>query len=275
MSEEKAPDGLSPLESFGFDVRGLRRERRLTLKGLGRATGYSESYVSKVETGQTPASIKFAIGCDRVFGTGGLLARQLQQALDGEHPTWFMPYIQLERRASRILDYSTLFPQGLFQTEEYAHAVLRARMPRATAAEVAAKVAARMQRHEILEREAPTPPLVWTVLHESCLRTVVGGRQVMARQLAHLTQLAELPHFTLQLFEAGSGAPATGNAFALLFFNKGLPVLQIEGPHGGRPLEAPKVVSAATDAYDRLRADALGPDASVARIHEIAKEYAP
>ena len=50
-------------------------------------------------------------------------------------------------------------------------------------------------------------------------------------------------------------------------------MLHTEGPQGGRPYETAKIVAAAQETYDRLRADALSPDASVARMKDMFKEH--
>nr|WP_308409666.1 DUF5753 domain-containing protein [Streptomyces sp. A3M-1-3] len=110
------------------------------------------------------------------------------------------------------------------------------------------------------------------MLHESCLRTVVGGPDIMARQLEHLISEAESPHVTLRLLPFAAGAPATGAAFTLLAFQDAPTVFHTEGPQGGRPYETAKTVAAAQETYDRLRADALSPDASVARMKDMFKE---
>ncbi|MCX4582643.1 helix-turn-helix transcriptional regulator [Streptomyces sp. NBC_01481] len=270
MSGESSPENLNPLESFGLDVRQVRAARKITQKGLGSATGYSESYVSKVESGAVMPSEKFTEGCDRAFGTGTLFVRQLRRLLEGDHPSWFVPYIQLERRAAQILDYSTTFIMGMLQTEEYARAVFRVGNSREGAAVMESKVSARIRRHEVMERDSP--PLLWVVLHEACLRTEVGGPDIMARQLQRLVSEAESPHVTLQLLPFAAGAPALGVPFTLLAFHDAPTILHADGPQGGRPYETAKTVAAAQATYDRLRADALSPDASVARMRDMFKE---
>ncbi|WP_075735213.1 helix-turn-helix domain-containing protein [Streptomyces acidiscabies] len=270
MSADTPRKNLNPLESFGLDVRQVRTARRITQRGLGGATGYSESYVSKVESGTIVAAEKFAQGCDRTFGTGMLFVRQLQRVLDGGAPSWFAPYLQLERRASRIFDYSTTFIMGMLQTEEYARATFRADSPRRSAATIEGKVTTRIQRHDVMEREAP--PLLWVVLHEACLWTQIGGAEVMTRQLERLLLEAQSPHVTLQVLPFAAGAPATGSAFTMLAFNDSPTVLHAEGQPGGRLYEDAATVANALETYDRLRADAMSPDASVAHIQHMFEE---
>ncbi|GAA2238762.1 helix-turn-helix transcriptional regulator [Streptomyces amakusaensis] len=270
MEHDATQEPLNPVEQFGVHVREMRTARDISVRGLGSAIGYSGAYVSTVENGKQVPSEKFATGCDRVFGTGSMLLRQWQAAVEGDHPSWFEPYTQQERKAVKILDYTTLFIPGLFQTPEYARALYRASAPRLSAVAIESRLAARMRRHEVLEQD--NPPELWMVLHEACLRTLVGSRQVMAEQLERLVAEAEAPNVTLQLMPF-STVPSISAAFTLLTFDRKPTVLHVEGPHGGRPVETPRVVARALSIFDRLRAEALGHDASVARIQEIRKEY--
>ncbi|MEU3601225.1 helix-turn-helix transcriptional regulator [Streptomyces sp. NPDC006798] len=261
---------LTPVEQFGIDLRELRVTRKMTVRGLGSAVGCSGAYVSKVENAKLAPSEKFAMGCDRVFGTGTMLTRQRQRAIDGDDPTWFEPYTNKERKAAGIFTYSTLFVPGLFQTPEYARAVYRAGAPRLSASALEARLKARMRRQEVLRRDSP--PDMWMVLCEASLRTVAGSREVMARQLEHLMSVTEAPNITFQLIPFGV-VPASAAAFTLLTFERAPTVLHVEGPQGGRPIEAAQVVKTALATFDRSRAEALGQDASIARFREIHKEY--
>ncbi|NYH78905.1 hypothetical protein FHR84_002230 [Actinopolyspora biskrensis] len=58
-----------------------------------------------------------------------------------------------------------------------------------------------------------------TVIHESGLRQLVGGTDVMREQLEHLVTMGDLPHVTLQVLPFSAGAvPALGAPFIILSF---------------------------------------------------------
>ncbi|MFD9715267.1 helix-turn-helix domain-containing protein [Streptomyces sp. NPDC059076] len=273
MSSRHQPVDLNPLQRFGLEVREVRKGRKLTQTQLGKAVGYSTGYVSKAEAGTLMPSERFAQGCDLTFGTHGLFARLLRRVAEGDHPSWFVPYLQLEWEASRILDYSTTSIMGVLQTEDYARAIFTAGHPRAAAEIINGKVAARLRRHDILDREAT--PLLWVVLHESCLRTVVGGQSVMIGQLEHLIFRAGCPGVDIQVipFSAGAAAAHT-QAFTMLEFSGAPAVLYADDvPQGGRIYRSDDAVRMGTEIYDRLRAHALPPDESVAFIKVLTKEY--
>ena len=274
MEDTPEPGALNPLQRFGRDIRQVRLARGLTQKHLGRATGYSEAYVSRVESGKMlpMPSERFAKGCDVAFGTGNLFIGLLRRIDQGDHPSWFAPYLNLEQKASRILDFSTTLVVGILQTEDYARATFRAYYSGANAQTIDDKAATRLRRRAVFERDEP--PLLWAVLHESCLRTVVGGREVMAGQLEYLLKEAASPHIRLQILPFSAGAPATSTKpFTLLHFPDSPTVLYTETRVGGRMHDSARTVAAAQDDYDLLRANALSPDATLAMITSLLKEF--
>ncbi|MEU9124143.1 helix-turn-helix transcriptional regulator [Streptomyces sp. NPDC048506] len=274
MDETTPPEHLNPLQRFGRDVRQVRLARNLTQKHLAKATGYSDGYVSKVESGTLlpRPSEKFAKGCDTAFGTGELFAGLLKRIEEGDHPSWFVPYANLERKASRILDYSTNVVKGLLQTEGYARAIFQAYFSREESEVIEGKVAARLRRREVFELDPP--PFLWTIVHEACLRTVVGGTRVMAEQLEYLLAVTASPHVKLQVMPFSAGAPAASTRpFTVLRFTDSRAVLYTETRVGGRMYDSAQTVDAALDDYDLLRAHALCPEQSAALIKTLFKEY--
>lgn len=273
MDETTPPEHLNPLERFGRDIRQVRLARKLTQKQLGRATGYSEGYVSKVESGTLlpRPSQKFAKGCDLAFGTGELFSGMLERIDEGEHPSWFVPYLNLERKASRILTYETNLVAGIVQTEDYARSVFRVSNPHASAEAIEDKVAARLRRREVFGQDAP--PHLWVILHEACLRTTVGGAEVMAGQLDYLLTVGTSPRAELQVMPFSAGIPATSSMpFIVLRFPSSRTVLYTETRVGARMHDSEQAVDAALDDYDLLRANALSPDESLPLVKSLLKE---
>ncbi|WP_310724596.1 helix-turn-helix transcriptional regulator [Streptomyces sp. N2A] len=273
MDETTPSEHLNPLQRFGRDVRQVRLARKLTQKHLGKATGYSEGYVSKVESGTLlpRPSEKFAKGCDTAFGTGELFTGLLRRIDEGDHPSWFVPYLNLERKASRILDYSANLVMGILQTEAYARAIFRASHPREDTDLIEGRVAARLRRRELFALD--NPPLLWVILHEACLRTDVGGAEAMPEQLEYLLTVADSPHIELQVLPFSAGAPAVHMPFTLLTFDGSPTVLYADGPQGGKLYDSAATVASYVDSYDRLRAHALSPESSLALIKSLSKEY--
>lgn len=273
-SEDFSNPSLNPLQRYGADVRRVRLGRNLTQKHLGASTGYSVSYVSQVESGKLLPSEKFASGCDRVFGTNGLFTGLLHRLEEGDHPTHFVPYVQLEQKASHILNFSTTIIMGMLQTEEYARAIFRAGHPFASDEAIQGKVAARISRRDVLSQDKP--PRLWAVFHEACLRTHVGGPSVMAGQLDFLVKSAARPGIDLQVIPFTAGAAAAHSvSFTLLTFKDSPAVLYSDDPRGGRLCRTAATTAAVVQNYDRLRAHALPPDESLAFVKTVCKEYTP
>ncbi|MCE4948273.1 helix-turn-helix transcriptional regulator [Streptomyces albulus] len=272
MDETDVPENLNPLKRFGSDVKRVRLGRKLTQKHLGKAVGYTDSYVSLVEAGKQMPSPRFAKGCDLAFGTNGLFAGLLKRLDEADHPSWFVSYLEKEKKAASICDYSVHGIMGLLQTEAYAHAIFRAGHPHARADVIKGKVDARISRRAVMSQQ--TPPTLWVVLHEACLRTHVGGPTVMAGQLQHLIASAETPGIDIQVITFAAGAAAAHLLpFTLLMFDSEPTTLYSDGPLGGKLYDREATVAAAVRNYDRLRAHALPPDDSLAMVKGLHKEY--
>ena len=88
-------------------------------------------------------------------------------------------HLELESAARAIRTYEAQFVPGLWQTEDYARAVLSARSVSSTPDQIERQITIRMRRQQILDRASPPPPEIWAVLDESVIRRAVGGRDVM------------------------------------------------------------------------------------------------
>ncbi|MET8179053.1 helix-turn-helix transcriptional regulator [Streptomyces sp. NPDC005336] len=273
MSEAK--EGQEPTSGAAFlgaEVRTWRLQADLSQRELGLKANYGQQYVAKVEAGERLASPEFADACDRIFGTPGTFARLRKRASQFGYPDWFVPYVQLERQATSILDYSATLVMGMLQTAEYAREVFQAVHSRESMNKIDAKVERRLRRREVMKKD--TPPLLWCVLNEACLRTAVGRPEVMHAQLAHLLEEAESPHITLQVLPFALGAPPAAESFTLLTFDEGPNVAYADTAMAGQLIDSAEAVANATATYDRLRAAALHPDQSLAMIRRVMEEYA-
>ncbi len=273
MSEaKKAQEPSSGAAFLGTEVRTWRMRAELSQRELGLKANYGQQYVAKVEAGERLASPEFADACDRVFGTPGTFTRLRERASQHGYPDWFVPYVQLERQATGISNYSAALVMGMLQTAEYAREVFRAAHPRASVNEIDAKIERRLRRHEVMEKDVP--PLLWCVLNEACLRTAVGGSGVMGAQLAHLLKEAESPHIALQVLPFAAGASPAAESFTLLTFDEGPNVAYADTAMAGQLIDSPERVANATATYERLRAAALHPGQSLSMIRKVMEEYA-
>jgi transcriptional regulator with XRE-family HTH domain len=260
-------------EYFGSEAKALREVLSFSQEKWADEIHYKQSQISKVENGAVLASEAFAEALDKAAGTPGVYARLRERLSKRGHPEWFIPYVDLERSASGITDYSCTFLMGLLQTPEYATAVFRAAHPREDADTIKRRVQTRLLRHEVMQRERP--PLLWVIIHEGVLRTEVGGPAVMATQLEHLAVLMESPDVTLQVLPYKAGAPASHLPFTLLTVDDEPDAVYTETPtQGGQMDDRASVVKAALSTFDRLRMAAMSEDESLDLIRKIAEEHA-
>ncbi len=256
---------------FGDEAKALRGALGLSQGGFADQLHYKQAQVSKVESGAVLASAPFADAMDRVAGTPGVYARLRATLSKRGVPDWFAPYLDLESEAVQVEDFCTSLLMGILQTSEYAEGTFRAVHPRSTHEQIRTLVDARLHRRDVLERESP--PLLWVIMHETALRTVVGNRTVMAAQMHHLAEAASSPHITLQVLRFAAGAPASSSPFTLLTPDEGATVLYSETREQGHVSDSVSAVGSARAAYERLRAAASSPDESVALFRSLAEDY--
>ncbi|MFD7511286.1 helix-turn-helix domain-containing protein [Streptomyces sp. NPDC059853] len=139
--------------------------------------------------------------------------------VSGENPLW--EYIAMEDAATRIRTWELSFIPGLFQTAEYTRALVIGHGDWEDPAEVEPIVEVRQKRQQRIHGENPLE--LYVLVWEAALRQLVGGPEVMRRQLAHVMEVAELPHIRLQVlpFRAGSHPCAVGPFHILSFAESG------------------------------------------------------
>jgi transcriptional regulator with XRE-family HTH domain len=262
-----------PLEFFGAELRRARAAAGLSQDQLGQRLGYSGALVGKVEMGDRAPSQDFAQRCDQAFPqSGGLFARiyELARRWDGAYPSWFVEWIESERRATSLRSWQPLLIPGLLQTADYARAILGAD-PETTEDQLAELVEARLGRQAILDR--PAPPALWAVLDEAVLHRLIGSRKVMYDQLLALADASCRPNIAVQIVPAEVGAHAgLLGGFAIAGFDNAPSTVYMESPDQGQTTELPSVVRRLSLTFDTLRADALPRGASRDLIGKVAEE---
>jgi transcriptional regulator with XRE-family HTH domain len=267
----------------------LRRHRESAGYGIDDAARILEcdrSKISRIETGQRsirPKELRELLteyGVDEARRDALVtIARQTWQrgwwqsygqVLDEA----YQDYIILESTAAAIWTYEAQRVPGLLQIEEYARATAAASPFFETHEQRDQFVEVRLARQRILTRESP--PQLWAILSEAALRQMVGGAEVMRKQLGHLAQISrDLPNVTVQVlpFAAGAHAGSSG-PFVILRFPEAadLGVVYLEGQTGGVYLENEAEVARYTLVYEHLRASALSTTATTQLISEVARE---
>jgi len=258
---------------FGSEVRHARSSAGMTQGELGRITGYDGSEVSRIEAGLREATVVFAEGCDRAFPSmNGWFTRFVaeSQEWDGPYPPWFRDWVETERKATVIRWWEPLLIPGLCQTPDYMRAVFES-WRRDDGNTVDSKVALRIERQQILERD--TPPELWVLVDESVLRRSIGTADTMAAQLDYLAALAQRPNVTVQVvLESACAYAGLSGAFAVATVESDT-VAYLETTVQGMTVREPALVNKSVSMFDQLRGEALPRNATLEIIAKVAEQW--
>jgi transcriptional regulator with XRE-family HTH domain len=267
---------------LGMDLRRLREEAGLTIEHVAEQLDCSASKISRIERGHTGVTPRDVRDMVTLYGVPAEETEALLQiAREARQKGWWQlfgtvltgTYVGLESAADSVRAYEALVVPGLLQTEDYARAMIRSRLPDIDAAEADQRLRVRMNRQSLLSQDDPLD--LWLVLDEAVLHRPVGGRAVMRQQLDHMVTTAELPNVTLQVLPFGVGAHAAmDGTFSILLYKDiaDQDFVFVPNAAGGLFLEKDEELERYSFIFDHLRANALRPDESVATIAELAKE---
>jgi transcriptional regulator with XRE-family HTH domain len=280
---------------LGILLRELRDRAGLTADTARRHIDVSTASMSRIENGkqavqpETVAALLDLYGASDTDSAEALrlasvpkprARRRRSASYRDAAPNWFTRYLVLEGEASEISVYENEPIPGLFQTADYARAILQAGAPLAGEQEVSKRVDLRMGRQRILTRTDPPPAQVEAILHEATLHRVIGHDAIMAAQLAHLLDIGELPNVTVRVLPfRPKPTPnhdesfVAGARFVLLKLPDRGTMLYLDDFGGATYPEDIKVIQEYAAAYQRLRIVAEEPDASRKLIARVAKRY--
>ncbi|MFK4149182.1 helix-turn-helix domain-containing protein [Streptomyces sp. NPDC004065] len=283
---EPAPTLLKML--VGVQLAGFREDARMSQEQAARELGFSAAKLSRIESGKgrRPPAEADVRALLRLYGTdeyeASVLLRLLRRA--GEPgwwqrydkrlmPEWFDRLVGLQEAAAAIRTFEIQYVPGLLQTAAYTRAVVERGLPTASAGEVQRRVELRMRRAQLLDRR--DAPQLWAVVDESVLLRVLGSREVMREQLAHLAAMAERPNVTVQVVPldvTNASAPAIPITY-LRFGGLDLPdVVYLEHIRSANFLEDRDETEEYRIALDRLADEALTPQESLALLRKTMED---
>jgi len=281
-----APEVRSPTvrrRELGALLRALRTENGLTVEQVAERLLCSPSKVSRMETGHgaaTPRDIRDL--CD-LYGVIDEAERDRLMALarEGKQTGWwqsydlgYATYVGLEAEAVAISAFQSSVVHGLLQTAYYARAGHEGAMPRFSPDQIEMQIEAKLTRQGILTRDN-NPPCFSVVLDEAALHRMVGGRQVMAAQLAKILDISALPNITVQVLPYDVGAhPAVESNFTIVELPNPTPgVVFVEGLIGSTYLERPEDLKRYHEIFNKLQSIALSPKDSSDLIAKFFHAY--
>ncbi|MFC5214434.1 helix-turn-helix domain-containing protein [Streptomyces coerulescens] len=256
-------------------AKALREQHGLTQPQLGDKLGYTAAAVSAMETCAQPASDQMLVKLEKEIGGGlGVFEKARKWMLLEKYPARFRGFSELEAGALTLCSYQTLIVDGLFQTEDYARALIGGSYPPVSEQKREELVEARLARRALFDRE-PTP-LIELILEESVLRRPFGSWEILRGQLRSLAEDAQRDNVFVQVLPLERGLRGTyagdRGAMKLVEAADHQHVVYMEIEDQGILVSDPAEVSQLAHRYARIRAQALSSDESLAFIERLAGE---
>ncbi|GAA0410914.1 helix-turn-helix transcriptional regulator [Streptomyces luteireticuli] len=257
-------------EWYGLKIRELREARGWTQADLGKAVSLSGSRIAQFERAEGVPPKDIAKLLDEVLDSGGVFVEMRPFLQRSEYAKRIEASTDLEAEAVKIQEYTYVIPP-LFQTREYATALLSAGVP-FFGGDLEEKVALRLERQGVLD--SPRRPWARAIIDESALYKVIGGIDIMRRQLSHLLEMCEKPRVGVQVLPRdGSSLVVVSLAQAVIWvLEDGRTVAAQERTGGTSLVTDPAQVSLIASLFDQLTADALSIDASTVLIRKVLEE---
>ncbi|MCI3222014.1 helix-turn-helix transcriptional regulator [Streptomyces sp. NP-1717] len=250
----------SAMKLVGALVALFREAAGLTQRQLAERACVHTETIASVEQGRRLLKPDLAILLDQVLSTKGALETAVENMPEiDRYPTWAAAFIDQEQEAIAISSYQNQVVPGLLQTENYARAVFRSRVPAFSEDEINTRVAGRIERQHILHRKVP--PTCSFLIGEGVLKDRLGSPAVYAEQLRQLRESADLPGLTLQIMPFGRTTHAgLDGPFVLLETPDHQHLAYAETQRGSLFVEDPDEVSILARKYAMLRTQALNPE---------------
>ncbi|MFQ3556083.1 helix-turn-helix transcriptional regulator [Streptomyces gramineus] len=257
-------------------TKALREQKELTQEELGKLIGYTGSAISALETGAQPPSDKMLVKLEEAIGGGlGIFEKARRLVLLDKYPAQFKNFALVEQDAVSLSSYQTFVVDGLFQTPEYARALIGGGFPKLPEEKVEELVEARVARRTLFDRAEPTA-MIELILEESVLRRPFGSREVLRDQLRSLSGDAERDNVSVQVLPMERGlrvghAGARGN-MVLVKTKEHHDVVYLEIEEESLLVSDPAKVARLTHRYAKIRTQALSSDDSLSLIRTLAGE---
>ncbi|MFI5548894.1 Scr1 family TA system antitoxin-like transcriptional regulator [Streptomyces sp. NPDC051738] len=256
-------------------AKALREQQGLTQPQLGDKLGYTAAAISAMETCAQPASDQMLVGLEVEIGAGlGVFEKARKWMLLEKYPARFRGFSELEAGAVTLCSYQTLIVDGLFQTEDYARALIGGSYPPVSEQRREELVEARLARRALFDRD-PSPHIE-LILEESVLRRPFGSWDIMRGQLHSLAEDAQRDNVFVQVLPLDRGLRGTyagdRGAMQLVETKDHEHVVYMEIEDQGILINDPAEVSHLARRYASIRAQALSPDESLAYIEKLAGE---
>jgi len=267
---------------LGVQLKAARERAGLSRDDVCERQGISKSGLGRWETGRGGIRVVDLRALLDLYGISDPAERAELETLarEGKQRGWWTPYttsvrptfatfLGLEAEAASLSEYTATIIPGLLQTDRYMRAVMASAVPQLDDATIERRIEVRKKRQaEMMSREYPAH----FVIDDACLYRSIGGREVMAEQLAHIIDTARTRRITVQIipFAVGAHASILGS-FAVLTFNEMPPLACVEMLGGDLYADGADSLLYSSH-FDKLREAALPEPLSVSHMHTIRED---
>jgi hypothetical protein len=189
-------------------------------------------------------------------------------------PPRLLQLIEYETAALIARNFQPLLVPGMLQTEEYARVSSRQLDPHMSSSRVEALVEVRIKRQDLLRRS--DAPLQFFIMDEAVVRRIVGGGDLMRRQLQHVIDVSEMPNVTVEIVPFTAGLfPGLQSQFLIYEFPDATDddVLYLEDGRGALlSRDNQDEVLSFREQFEQLRGGSLGPEGSAEFLRRLVEE---
>jgi transcriptional regulator with XRE-family HTH domain len=263
----------SPRKFLAREIKRARETKGATRETLAKVVFVSESLVRGWERATRliqPDHLKKVEDYVGPESLRGILSRMREELITNDPaPEWVGRWLDIEKDANTLWWFHPLLMPGLFQTPDYARAVI------ATSGRpvdnLEEQVRARQERQAILEPEKGV--MVVAVIDEGVLHRPLGGPKVLHEQLVRLLELVEQPNVIIQVvpIEVGGHAGLSG-VFGIAGMD-GREYAYVEDAFRGEVLDEPDDVTLIKRLWAMLHKDALPSRQSIELIAKAAERW--
>ncbi|RLV01619.1 transcriptional regulator [Streptomyces griseocarneus] len=198
----------------GDQVRLWRGIAGVSREELAAEANYCVETVKSMEQGRRKPTKQLLEAADQLCGAKGLLLAACPfmgpEPVAPRQPEFFAA----EAEAVVVHGFELVLIPGLLQTEGYARAMATGHVPLADDETVEERIEFRTGRQELLKKQTT---MFTFVIYEAALRTLVGGPEVMKRQLQHLLDVGQQRNVFIQVLPFSAGwHPGLNGSFIML-----------------------------------------------------------
>jgi transcriptional regulator with XRE-family HTH domain len=262
-------------------LRELRRAAGLSGDRLAARCAMSQSKISRIEKGKvlptvvdveriltalevSPAKARELMALARVANVEYASSRALARIGAWRRQ---LELKALSESATVLRQFLPAIPTGLVQIPEYARFAMSATVPSAQDRDVDKCVQARMELRTVLDDESRRFVLLMT---EQAVRWNRAGREVMARQVAHMANEAERPNVEIAVIPQSvevHGSPMN------TFFTFDERLVMVELFNGLVSFRDPRDVTYYLELFEFFLGHALTGDDAIAFLRSVAAEF--